>query len=225
MSISVGSYGSGSGQSGTLTVSLSATTAGSTLVVFTQNLGTTTKTVSDSAGNTYTSKASAINVDRNWCEVLICENAASVTSVSVDSNYLQTSLMVVEVKGVVTSSGTDKTGTGTAGYSATNPLSYTMATGTLSQAEEICLYMWSNYYYTASSPSWTSTATPGSWTAIGTLGAEAYGEYQIVNSTSSLTMSGTLGYVGDKTMTGAYITLKAPASSAPQHRLTLLGVG
>lgn len=226
MTITVGSFGSGAGQSGTLSVSLSATTAGSTIVVFTQNLGTTTKAVSDNASNTYVSKANAINVDRNWCEVFICENATSTTQVSVDSNYGQTSLMVVEVKGVLTSGGTDKVGTATAGYSTANPLSYTASTGTLSQADEICLYMWSNYYYTATSPSWASTATPGTWTTIGTLGGQAFGQYQIVSATSSLTMSGTLGYTGDKTMTGAYITLKAPGGGTTvYHRLALLGVG
>ncbi len=202
------------------------TTAGNTLVVAVQvfGAGVTVSSVNIGGSADNFAKAAGVVDDSNSdCETWIDEGCAGaqtsvVITLSGSADVVQA--YVMEWPGLLTTSVVDKTNHGTTTFGTSWSSG---STGTLSQASEVVIGA------VAATPATTTTlATPvAPWTELPQLSAADSGEtsylgvaYQVVNSTSALTYSGT---TADSSLIAAVVvSLKAAAVASAPVRLALV---
>ena len=208
-------------QTNTITITpASAVAAGSTLVLVggarDTNTGQTVllNSVSDTSSNTWGSPTN-VRLSTSWdpnAFLAIAENVASgtptLTATFNRNGYNSVTWSLFEIEKVVTSSGADKTVTGTA--TGTTGTISTSATGALTQTDNLVILVVSGYTITWDNPAGWSIAINKSneGTMIGTIIA-----YKTVAATDSIT--GTVTHASCAAETSAImVVLKAAAAGA-----------
>ncbi len=179
----------GSGNGGSFNVSLpSPTQAGDLVVVLLNSLSQTPVSFSDNKGSTYTLGGSAYDTvnGRDFAGVYYRTNAqAGVQNFTVTTNYVATSIFVVEISGASVSAPFDQFTSHLQNYDAGTNWSVGPTSAT-SQANEL-LIAFATQYYTGNA-AWGGSS---GWTSLGNEGSSAFVEYKSVSATGAYSAAGT----------------------------------
>ncbi len=197
----------------TIPVTLSATTAGNTLVAVISTRGTSTGRVSGiSGGGTWSRAAESANANGTTTEIWYATNiTAGVTSVTITQASLRSAAVVVEYSGILIASPLDQTANTTGNASAAS----TGTTPTTTQANELWIggIGLTNSTTTLGTPNNSFTAvTNAASTGTANLNARVYALEMIATSTGTANSGGTLTPTASM-WSGAIATFKAELPS------------